>query len=237
MIGSGPGIGTHVASEFATKRFNNVALLARDAHRLAEAQAAIEAVVDGTVTVRTFRVDITDSHALHLTLEEIGQMFGQPECVYFNAATIVPTKFFEIGEHDIKYDFDVSCLSIGLCEPIWTIDLTLILDHMYCPISYGQMGDAAARCPGHVRPASTALFPRNELSAAGATYRGSLLSFHGKSSAEKHFAILVECLRSPGNSYRARNGRRAGTSSSRIVESAEYRRKCMGPVRGRSKSL
>ncbi len=112
LIGSGPGIGRHVAIEYARKRFNKIALVARNPTQLAEDKAAVEAaVVDGKVDVQTFAVDITDTAKFRAELENIGRVVGTPECVYFNAARIIPTPFFQATEEDILYDFKVGVQS------------------------------------------------------------------------------------------------------------------------------
>ena len=52
IIGSGPGIGCHVAKIFASRRFNKVALIARNQTQLdKDAEAVSSAVVEaGTAT-------------------------------------------------------------------------------------------------------------------------------------------------------------------------------------------
>ncbi|GJN80244.1 hypothetical protein PLIIFM63780_003769 [Purpureocillium lilacinum] len=113
LMGSGPGIGRHVAIEYARKRFNKIALVARNPTQLAEDKAAVEAaVVDGKVDVQTFAVDITDSAKFRAELENIGRIVGTPECVYFNAARIIPTPFFQATEEDILYDFKINCTAL-----------------------------------------------------------------------------------------------------------------------------
>ncbi|GJN66302.1 hypothetical protein PLICBS_000319 [Purpureocillium lilacinum] len=113
LIGSGPGIGRHVAIEYARKRFNKIALVARNPTQLAEDKAAVEAaVVDGKVDVQTFAVDITDTAKFRAELENIGRVVGTPECVYFNAARIIPTPFFQATEEDILYDFKINCTAL-----------------------------------------------------------------------------------------------------------------------------
>jgi NAD(P)-dependent dehydrogenase (short-subunit alcohol dehydrogenase family) len=105
LIGSGPGIGRHVAAEFARRRFNNIALVARSPTQLAEDKAAIETAAGSQVNVKTFAVDVTDTAKFRSTLDNIGQVFGPPECVYFNAARVIPTQFFVVKEEEILYDF------------------------------------------------------------------------------------------------------------------------------------
>lgn len=106
LIGSGPGIGQHVASIFASNRFNSVALVARSSDKLAEVQEVLERTVSG-VKVRSYVVDVTETEALVKVFSRIGQELGQPECVYYNAAEIVVTKLLEEGENVVLYNFKV----------------------------------------------------------------------------------------------------------------------------------
>lgn len=107
IIGSGPGIGRHIARHFAENKFSKVALLARNPRKLADDQAAVEAVAPGQVAVKTYQVDISDEGQLLAALGRVENDIGLPECVLFNAAVIAPTKLFEIEEADMIHDFKV----------------------------------------------------------------------------------------------------------------------------------
>lgn len=104
LIGSGPGIGRHVASLFASNRFNAVALVARSTIRLTEVQKDIERLASGA-QVRTYPIDVTETEAFSEVLQQISRDLGQPECVYYNAAEIIITKLLDDVESTVLYDF------------------------------------------------------------------------------------------------------------------------------------
>lgn len=116
LIGSGPGIGRHIACEFASRRFNKVALLARNAERLAEDQAAIKAATDDKTEVKTYPVDITNEGEFIATLDKIEKEMGSPEVFYYNAARVALSKLLESEGREMEYDFQVreprSCVQI-----------------------------------------------------------------------------------------------------------------------------
>jgi NAD(P)-dependent dehydrogenase (short-subunit alcohol dehydrogenase family) len=108
VIGSGPGIGRSVATLFASKRYSNVVLVARRDESLAAERAAVEQAVGSHVTVKTYAVDVTDSAALLKALDDADAAVGKPECVFFNAARVLPSAFFEHDVKEIEYDLKVS---------------------------------------------------------------------------------------------------------------------------------
>jgi NAD(P)-dependent dehydrogenase (short-subunit alcohol dehydrogenase family) len=111
VVGSGPGIGRAVTTLFASKRYSNVVLVARRAESLAAEKAAVEQAVGSQVNIRTYAVDITDLAALSKALEDADAAFGKPECVFFNAARVLPSAFFEHDVKEIEYDLKVRLLS------------------------------------------------------------------------------------------------------------------------------
>lgn len=119
LIGSGPGIGSNAASVFAAKRFDNVALIARDSQRLERDRHFVEEAAP-SATVKTYAVDITDSEKFVSVLNQISTEFGPPECVYFNAARVIPSELFKFTNAELVYDFKVSrgklVLVTGQCE-------------------------------------------------------------------------------------------------------------------------
>ena len=82
-------------------------LIARRTESLAEEKAAVERAVGAQINVNTYVVDITDSAALTKTLDSADAAFGKPECIFFNAARVLPSAFFEHDVKDIEYDFKV----------------------------------------------------------------------------------------------------------------------------------
>lgn len=107
VIGSGPGIGRAVTTLFATKRYNKVALIARRAEQLSLEQKAVEDAVGSQVKVKTYAVDVVDSEALLKALGDAEAAFGKPECVFYNAARVLPSELLSHDVKDIEYDFKV----------------------------------------------------------------------------------------------------------------------------------
>lgn len=108
VIGSGPGNGRAVTTLFAKKRYNNVALIARRPEQLKLDKKAIEEAVGDGVTVKTYAVDVVDSDALLKVLDEIDAQLGKPECIFYNAARVLPSRLLTHDVKDIEYDFKVS---------------------------------------------------------------------------------------------------------------------------------
>jgi NAD(P)-dependent dehydrogenase (short-subunit alcohol dehydrogenase family) len=118
VIGSGPGIGNTTASLFAQKRFNKIALIARNATRLQDDKEGVEKAARDAgreVEVRTWSLDVSDIPKLKETLAET-EKFGQIEAVFFNAARVIESPFFSHPESEIRYDFEV-CLPLSSCLP------------------------------------------------------------------------------------------------------------------------
>jgi NAD(P)-dependent dehydrogenase (short-subunit alcohol dehydrogenase family) len=113
VIGSGPGIGVGVASYFASKNFNRIALLARNRERLKEdAVSVLDTVqrskgMNNGVTVKTYAVDASDVNRLGIVLMRVVADLGKPEVVVYNAARVGGGKFFDADEEAVDYDFRV----------------------------------------------------------------------------------------------------------------------------------
>ncbi|KAI0799210.1 NAD(P)-binding protein [Xylaria sp. FL0064] len=109
LIGVGPGIGRSVACLFASKRYNNVTLIARRAEQLMTEQARLEAAArPKSVNVKTYAVDVADSGALVNALVDAETTLGKPECVYFNAARVIPSHLLSHDVKEIEYDFKLT---------------------------------------------------------------------------------------------------------------------------------
>ncbi|OTB00858.1 hypothetical protein M426DRAFT_26205 [Hypoxylon sp. CI-4A] len=108
VIGSGPGIGRAVTSLFASKRYNNVALIARRAEQLAIESNAVKEAVGSQVNVKTYALDVTDSAALTEALEDSEKELGKPETVFYNAARVLPSQLLTHEVKDIEYDLKIN---------------------------------------------------------------------------------------------------------------------------------
>jgi NAD(P)-dependent dehydrogenase (short-subunit alcohol dehydrogenase family) len=115
VIGSGPGIGVSTASLFASKKFNNVALLSRDSARLAtDRQRILDAAKEANrnVDVELWTTDITDSASLQSTLTTVQERMPNITCVLFNAARVAPSELLAHDENEMILDFKVG----GCCQ-------------------------------------------------------------------------------------------------------------------------
>ncbi|KAH7142848.1 hypothetical protein B0J13DRAFT_503209 [Dactylonectria estremocensis] len=112
IIGAGPGIGRSVTSLFASNRYNKIALLARRDEQLQLEKAAVEAAVSHPVTIKTYVVDVSDGDALVSAMDKIDADLGQPEVVFYNAARVLVSNFFEHPVKEIEYDFKITVTSL-----------------------------------------------------------------------------------------------------------------------------
>jgi len=90
VFGSGPGIGNHVASSFASHGFEHIILLARNAERLSE-DASFVQKASSTVKVTTLRLDLADLDSITGVLKKIEGLAPELEVVFFNAAVVKST--------------------------------------------------------------------------------------------------------------------------------------------------
>jgi short-subunit dehydrogenase len=107
-IGSGPGIASSVASLFATKGFNHIILLSRNATRLQADKAQIlTSIPDSPPKIDTIEVDIANQVALKEALQRVESLGVTIECIHFNAARVEPSAFFDFRVEELEYDFKV----------------------------------------------------------------------------------------------------------------------------------
>ncbi|KKP02767.1 hypothetical protein THAR02_05156 [Trichoderma harzianum] len=112
IIGSGPGIGSHTAAILASKRFNKVALVARNPAKLEKDAAFVNNAAPGQLEIKTYPTDIGNSQALAASLAQITNDLGTPEFVLFNAAVIALTPLLEFDDESILEDFKVSTIAL-----------------------------------------------------------------------------------------------------------------------------
>jgi NAD(P)-dependent dehydrogenase (short-subunit alcohol dehydrogenase family) len=108
LIGSGPGIGSSVATVFASKGFNHVILISRDYKRLQDDRVKILLNVTGEYPrMDLIQADISDNNSLKQALQQVDALEGNIECVYFNAARVAPSPLLEFPIEVIEGDFKV----------------------------------------------------------------------------------------------------------------------------------
>ncbi|KZZ98695.1 short-chain alcohol dehydrogenase [Moelleriella libera RCEF 2490] len=111
VVGSGPGIGTHVARKFALSGFDRIALLARSPLQLDEDKDSVTAAAaaeNAKVHVGTYAIDITNSVQLLDVLDQVACELGPPDAVFFNAARVKSSTLLEADDEEILYDFKVA---------------------------------------------------------------------------------------------------------------------------------
>ncbi|RYP04083.1 hypothetical protein DL764_004677 [Monosporascus ibericus] len=114
-IGAGPGIGRAVTSLFASKRYNNVALIGRRADQLSIEKSAIEEAVGPQAKVKIYALDVVDSAALSKALENIEAELGKPGCIFYNAARVLPSELLTHAVEDMEYDFKINVSALYVC--------------------------------------------------------------------------------------------------------------------------
>ena len=112
VFGSGPGIGNHISSIFASKGFNHVILLARNTQRLQNDDAPFVANAAPNVKVDTVALDLSDLSAIPAALKQIDELTQgeELEVVLFNAARIKPSGVLDVSVEEIEEDFKVLSL-------------------------------------------------------------------------------------------------------------------------------
>ncbi|KAK4990303.1 hypothetical protein LTR50_002628 [Elasticomyces elasticus] len=125
VIGSGPGIGVHVAAEFAKHGFTKIALVSRTAEQLSVDKMAVLQAAGSTgvlASVYTFQCDIGDSARLKQMLDEVKEL-GAIECVFFNAARVGPSRFFDFPVEAFEEDFNTTNLALYTTAAVLTPSL------------------------------------------------------------------------------------------------------------------
>ncbi|RFU75742.1 hypothetical protein TARUN_6501 [Trichoderma arundinaceum] len=113
VVGSGPGIGTNTAAIFAAKKFNKVALIARNPVQLEKDAATVSDAANGNVIVKTYSTDILDPEKFNATLKQINQDLGTPEVVLFNAALVMESRHMEVSDEELLRDFKISTVALN----------------------------------------------------------------------------------------------------------------------------
>ncbi|TDZ51508.1 17-beta-hydroxysteroid dehydrogenase 13 [Colletotrichum trifolii] len=114
VVGAGPGIGRSVTTLFASKRYSNVALVARSSDQLGIEKASIEEAVGSHVKVKTFAVDVVETEAFTNALDQADSELGKPSCVFFNAARVQPSELLKHDIKEIECDFKINVSALYL---------------------------------------------------------------------------------------------------------------------------
>lgn len=112
VIGVGPGIGRAVTALFASKKFQRVALIARGSESLKTEKKALEDAVGQHLKVKTYAVDVANHDALLEALHSVEADLGKPDCVFYNAARVLPSKLLSHDVKEIELDFKVMLITL-----------------------------------------------------------------------------------------------------------------------------
>ena len=113
VVGSGPGVGAHVAAAFARGGFRKVILMSRNEKRLKD-DAMIVRTVAPEAVIDTLMIDLAGLEEVERSLEEARRrLAGTPiECIFFNAARTGISRLLEWPVEYLQRDLHVSCLPI-----------------------------------------------------------------------------------------------------------------------------
>lgn len=112
VVGSGPGIGQHVATEFAQRGFEKIILMSRNKQRLPQDADAVRSTCPAT-NVEEIILDAADPKSVADALREADRSLEstQLECVLYNSARPGTSHFFEFSEEDFQADLRV-CIDL-----------------------------------------------------------------------------------------------------------------------------
>ncbi|KAF2085254.1 putative short-chain alcohol dehydrogenase [Saccharata proteae CBS 121410] len=115
VFGSGPLIGSHIASLFASRGFQQVILLARNAQHLEkEAEFVKSAASSSSTQVHTMTIDLLDTAGIKKTLTELDEHFSKMplECVLYNAANVRESPMFSFPAEEMEKDWKIAVQSL-----------------------------------------------------------------------------------------------------------------------------
>ena len=108
VLGSGPGVGRNVAQLFASRGFQQVVLISRNAERLEEDAEFVKKSASG-VQVHTVPTDLGDRNSLNKSLAQVDKLLSSHplQAVLYNAARVGVSKFFEWSVEELESDLAV----------------------------------------------------------------------------------------------------------------------------------
>jgi NAD(P)-dependent dehydrogenase (short-subunit alcohol dehydrogenase family) len=109
VVGSGPGVGAHVAATFAQQGFHKIVLMSRNKDRLKDDALLVKAAAPQT-TVDVVTLDLVEYELVETQLEEARWRLGEVplECIFFNAARAGRSKLLEWPVVNLQRDLQVS---------------------------------------------------------------------------------------------------------------------------------
>lgn len=110
VVGSGPGVGSHIAAAFAQRGFQKVILMSRNLARLMDDATIVKSVAPET-TIKIIDVDLTHaSERVEASLDEARRWLGNTplECIFFNAARSDVSTLLDWPVESLQRDLQVS---------------------------------------------------------------------------------------------------------------------------------
>lgn len=109
VIGSGPGVGSHIAARFAREGFRKIILMSRDEARLKVDAATIRMAALNT-DIDTVPVDLTMTVSVRRALIEVERRLDgmRLECIVFNAARVATGEILSWPVEELQRDLHVT---------------------------------------------------------------------------------------------------------------------------------
>jgi NADP-dependent 3-hydroxy acid dehydrogenase YdfG len=118
LFGAGPGIGSHIASVFASSgSISHVVLLGRNTQRLQDSDVPFVSSASPGTKVSYLHVDLSDVASIPGVLRELDELTSgeEVEVVYYNAARIKPSEgVLSVDVQEIEEDFRVRIIYISI---------------------------------------------------------------------------------------------------------------------------
>ncbi|KAL1615333.1 hypothetical protein SLS54_009114 [Diplodia seriata] len=113
VFGSGPGIGRHISSLFASRGFHHVVLLSRNPSRLEEDAAEVKSAAPQAF-VSTVPADLSNGESLAGALAQVDRQLRERgvvvETILFNAARVGESDVLTFSVGELEQDFKVGGL-------------------------------------------------------------------------------------------------------------------------------
>lgn len=108
VVGSGPGIGSHVARTFSTHGFERIILLSRDPSRLDKDAEFIRAKTP-SANISNLPIDLSKTSEIPSALAQVDKALGDTplEAVLFNAARVGPSTLVEWPIEELETDIRI----------------------------------------------------------------------------------------------------------------------------------
>ncbi|CAE7008617.1 hypothetical protein P3342_002884 [Pyrenophora teres f. teres] len=116
VFGAGPGIGDHIAAQFALSTpISHIVLLARNTTRLSPSDAPFVSSYNASIKVSTLVIDLSDLSSIPGVLEKLDSMTtGEDvEVILFNAARIRAASPLDFDVGEIEEDLRVRGSLLG----------------------------------------------------------------------------------------------------------------------------